>query len=895
MAATALPRHEREALLRVVTASAAANDLEGVLELAAIEAREAIGAASLSICRFEDDCRRYRALLNVGELGEGEVKFPEDEVDEVARFPRLEEMSRTGKPYFNSVDDPDTDPATVALLTRLGKSSDLGVAIEIEGSRWGGIYATTMPGSPNFRAEDLRFLEAVAAQIAAAISRAEMFSRVSRLAYEDALTGLANRRAVEERLERAAARYAAGEIALSVLLCDVDRLKSTNDVSGHAAGDEVLRKVGAALTASAADYPGSFVGRIGGDEFCVLLETRVEDAGGSEYPRIADLGATTQRLLANGGDHDGASVSCGIASAGSQTATPSKLLHAADAAQYLAKRRGGNRICTAAQVAEEYGPVLTPLPSGGSRERFWETAEEIVRTLDGELRDAGTLDRLEVVTSAFTTAGDFARWGISYAADGQGRLRDVSLGDNREVRHMGARVPPSEIEYEHYELDDYPLTRDIVAAGSGSFITRVDDPDGDPSEQALLVQEGFAGVIGATRGDGCGVYLVELVADVADAPLEQVDAPLRMAIRAAISPHRHRRDAEPLGRRHSRALELSLSLADRLADATSEQEVCGFAVEEIQRSFGCSIVHIVAAAGEEFVLRAERGPGGAEANWSRQKTSAGLMGRCLTEGRPVVSADVTREPGYRANHNAHDVRSELAVPIKTATGPWGVVNLEDTALSAFDEDDARLLESIAAQLGGAINAIGLYERLDRAYLGTAEALSTALDAKDSSTASHSQSITDDAVAVGRRLGMDAEELRMLRYAAAFHDIGKLAIPRQILHKEGPLDPDEWAQMKQHTIYGDRILQPIEFLDPIRPIVRHAHERWDGGGYPDGLAGEEIPLGSRIVFACDAFDAMTTDRTYNPAIPAEQAKQELRNGAGGQFDPLVVEALLDVLG
>ena len=895
MASTTLPRHEREALLRVVTASAAANDLEGVLELAATEARDAIGAASLSISRFENDCRCYRTLLNVGELGEGEVKFPEDEIDEVAHYPRLEEMAQTGKPYFSSIDDPKTDPATVALLNRLGKSSDLGVAIEIEGTRWGGIWATTEPGSPNFRAEDLRFLEAVAAQIAAAISRAEMFSRVSRLAYEDALTGLANRRAVEERLERATARYVAGETELSVLLCDVDRLKSTNDIRGHAAGDEALRKVGAALTASAADYPGSFVGRIGGDEFCVLLETRVEDAGSRDYPRIADLGATTQRLLTDGESHDGASVSCGVASAGPQTATPSKLLHAADAAQYLAKRRGGNRICTAAQVAEEYGPVLAPLPSGGSRERFWETAEEIARTLDDELRDAATLDRLEVVASAFTTAGDFARWAISYASDGQDQVRDVSLGDNRELRHTGARVPPSEIHYEHYELDDYPLTRDVVAAGSGSFITRVDDPDGDPSEQALLVQEGFEGVIGATSSDSCGVYLVELVADVADAPLEQVDAPLRMAIRAAISPHRHRRDAEPLSRRHSRALELSLSLADRLADASSEQEVCAFAVEELQRSFGCSIVHIVAAAGEEFDLRAERGPfGAAGGRWS-QKTSAGLMGRCLAEGHPVISADVTREPGYRAHNNAHDVRSELAVPIKTAAGPWGVVNLEDTALNAFDEDDARLLESIAAQLGGAINAIGLYERLDRAYLGTAEALSTALEAKDSSTASHSQSITDDAVAVGRRLGMDAEDLRMLRYAAAFHDIGKLAIPREILHKSGPLDPDEWAKMKQHTVYGDRILRPIEFLDPIRPIVRHAHERWDGGGYPDGLAGEDIPLGSRIVFACDAFDAMTTDRTYNPAIPAEQAKQELRNGAGGQFDPRVVEALLDVLG
>ena len=110
-------------------------------------------------------------------------------------------MALTGQPYFNSIDDAKIDPSTVAMLHRLGKSSDLGVAIEIEGERWGGIWATTLPGESNFRAEDLSFLEAVAGQIAAAISRAELFSRVSRLAYEDALTGLANRRAVEERLK----------------------------------------------------------------------------------------------------------------------------------------------------------------------------------------------------------------------------------------------------------------------------------------------------------------------------------------------------------------------------------------------------------------------------------------------------------------------------------------------------------------------------------------------------------------------------------------------------------------------------------------------------------------------------------------------------------------------
>ncbi len=260
------------------------------------------------------------------------------------------------------------------------------------------------------------------------------------------------------------------------------------------------------------------------------------------------------------------------------------------------------------------------------------------------------------------------------------------------------------------------------------------------------------------------------------------------------------------------------------------------------------------------------------------------MGRCLAEGHAVLSADVDREPGYRTSAATEGTRSEVAAPISTAAGQWGVINLEDTAPNAFNEEDAQLLEAVAAVMGGAINAIGLFQSLDRAYLGTAQALSAALTAKDQPTADHSQALIENAVAVGRRLGMDAEQLRMLRYASAFHDIGKIAIPGGILNKPGPLDPDEWAEMKQHTTIGERILEPIEFLEPVRPLVRHAHERWDGGGYPDGLAGEDIPLGARIVFACDAYDAMTTDRPYKPAMSDAEAKAQLEDVRGEPVRP-----------
>jgi HD-GYP domain-containing protein (c-di-GMP phosphodiesterase class II) len=143
--------------------------------------------------------------------------------------------------------------------------------------------------------------------------------------------------------------------------------------------------------------------------------------------------------------------------------------------------------------------------------------------------------------------------------------------------------------------------------------------------------------------------------------------------------------------------------------------------------------------------------------------------------------------------------------------------------------------------------------------------------------------------------MPEQALRTLRYGAAFHDIGKLAVPEEILNKPGPLTDEEREIVQRHTVIGEQILAPIEFLADVLPLVRGAHERWDGAGYPDGLAGEEIPLGARIVFACDTYEAMTAPRPYRAALPEAEARTELRRVADAQLDPRVVEALLSVIG
>ena len=184
-----------------------------------------------------------------------------------------------------------------------------------------------------------------------------------------------------------------------------------------------------------------------------------------------------------------------------------------------------------------------------------------------------------------------------------------------------------------------------------------------------------------------------------------------------------------------------------------------------------------------------------------------------------------------------------------------------------------------------------FRTLQRSYLGTVEALSEALDARDGYTAGHAHSVAEMVEATGRALGMCERELEGLRSAALFHDIGKIGIPDRILNKPGPLDDAEWALMKRHPVVGAQILAPLDFLAQSIPIVRHEHEHWDGSGYPDGLAGEQIPLGARVILVCDAYHAMTSDRPYRTALDPQEALRRLREGAGRQFDPRVVEAFL----
>jgi len=185
--------------------------------------------------------------------------------------------------------------------------------------------------------------------------------------------------------------------------------------------------------------------------------------------------------------------------------------------------------------------------------------------------------------------------------------------------------------------------------------------------------------------------------------------------------------------------------------------------------------------------------------------------------------------------------------------------------------------------------------LGQAYRGTAMLLGDVVEADDAYTGAHSRDVVSLTLAVCARAGITGRDARTAEFVALLHDVGKIRIPTEVIRKPGPLSPDEWALMKTHTIEGERMLSGVGgILGEVGAIVRSCHERFDGSGYPDGLAADDIPQIARIVACCDAFSAMTTDRSYRKALPVPAALRELRANSGTQFDPFVVDLLVDVV-
>jgi putative nucleotidyltransferase with HDIG domain len=357
--------------------------------------------------------------------------------------------------------------------------------------------------------------------------------------------------------------------------------------------------------------------------------------------------------------------------------------------------------------------------------------------------------------------------------------------------------------------------------------------------------------------------------------------------------------AEDPARARQVYLEKQLNVASRLssimAAAVDPIAAAQGIADELHTTFGIYLavvqrldedghLRVVAAAGplaeaiEDFLLR-------------EQPIDTGVNGRVARTGKSVLVPDTRVDPDYLIRDRATDPLSELSVPIFVESRVWGVLNLEEAHAKAFDQGDATLLELVATELGATLHRCRLYQELEHAFTTTLSVLCATAEANDGYTAAHEQGVAELAAGVASQLELSATERQILRFAALTHDIGKLAVPSEILNKPGPLDADEWEVMKRHSTVGAELLRQIPFFSEVHPLVRSHHERWDGSGYPDRLQGLDIPLGARILAVCDSYNAMVTDRPYRRAMARSAAEAELTRNAGSQFDPDVADALL----
>ena len=341
-------------------------------------------------------------------------------------------------------------------------------------------------------------------------------------------------------------------------------------------------------------------------------------------------------------------------------------------------------------------------------------------------------------------------------------------------------------------------------------------------------------------------------------------------------------------------LRVAARLTERLAAADDVSELAEEVVAELHDTFAFYLaavhrvdgdfLHLVASRGElagvirEFVLL-------------EQSIHEGVNGRVARSAATALVTDTRTDPDYIVRDPDTDPRSELSVPIISDGEVWGVLNLEAVEPGAFDDAQAVLAETIAGGLGAAIHRVGLVDELHHSFTTTLAALTAAVETKDDGTAMHGEDVAALAERIARRLGLTAAEGRDVRYAALLHDIGKIGVPSEILLKPAALTDDEWVLMRGHVQIGAELVERVAPFAHLADVVRHHHERIDGDGYPDRLAGDTIPLAARIIAACDTFDAITTDRPYRRARSAEEARTELRRVAGTQLDPEVVEALL----
>jgi diguanylate cyclase (GGDEF)-like protein len=724
-----------------------------------------------------------------------------------------------------------------------------------------------------FTGEEFELAQRFGDAAALALDNAQVRAGLELEAQTDSLTGLYNHRYFHDRLRAELNRVSRSHDSLAVLMLDIDDFKRVNDIYGHGTGDQVLVALAGILRQAV--RASDVVCRLGGEEFGIIMASC--DAGDA----MGLAARLTERMGTEEFDQAGRlTISVGIAQGPEHAMNPRELVACAESAMMAAKARGKNQSVL-------FDDTATDRPeSVNGREDVRSIAHlKMLQSLAGRLNRLNDVGEIgSVIVNELRGLIDYHNCRV-YIADGDTLVPIAFKGTLGEYTEENAEDLTCEIGEGFTgwvaETGRSLLLENAMDCEFAVTIPGTDDIDESVVAVPLKYGSRVSGVVvisklGVGQFDDDDVRLVEVLAGHASVALE--NARLYEA---------ERTEAE-LAKESLAIANALLEFSRKLAMADGTDDVLPRLVEQTALTLGSPRVSLWSQeeAGGEVAPVAFHGYGpGLEEQVRLVRYDAEMACTWLTQDTPfIVDPDVLKDDPSVPTHGV----TYAIAPLHLDAGRLGcLVAVAD----GFTARSMRLFDGIAHQAKLAIQNAHAFETLEETFLSTVEALANALEANDEYTSSHARWITDMALEVGRRLGLDQDSLKRLELGALFHDIGKIGIPSTILLKPGPLTRNEREIMQTHPELGERILAPIARLEPVRPIVRHAHERWDGHGYPGEVGGDDIPIESRVIFVCDAFHAMTTDRPYRKAMSFAEACKELEAGAGTQFDPDVVATFL----